>query len=69
MNFKLWEVDKRLQINDPNKKYYFNYISLHYYSKDFIREFRNNIYWNFDSKQYIKCSCGEKFFKELFGND
>lgn len=69
MNFKLWEIDKRLQMNDPNKEYYFNYISLHYYSNDFIREFKNNIYWNFDSKQYIKCSRGKKFFKELFGND
>lgn len=38
-------------------------------SKDFIREFRDIIVWDTWVKTHLKKVRGEKFYKELFGED
>ena len=38
-------------------------------SKDFLRQFRRNWKWDQFKKEYIRRAFGQKFYKEMFGND
>ena len=61
------ETDYRVKLNE--EQCYFDYATLHLFSNDFIREFKNKLYWGGDNKQWLLISRGKKFYEELFGKE
>ena len=61
------ETDYRTKLNEG--QCYFDYATLHLFSNDFIREFKDKIYWGGDNQQWLFISRGRKFYEELFGKE
>ena len=60
------EQFREILIDEP-RTCYFDYTTIENFSNDFIREFKDKIYFCDDVRIWIKHYRGEKFHKELFG--
>lgn len=47
--------------------YYLSADTIKKVSDNFLREWRNVITWDYDSKKFVKITHNEKFYNELFG--
>lgn len=45
------------------------YASVYDLSRDFIREFKQNINWNKNTKKQLLEQHGQKFYEEVFGRE
>ena len=62
------EYDLRNRLNEIGRKLILHEKTLAKLSNDFLREMRDNIYWNDDKMLFILRTRGRKFYKELFKN-